>query len=72
MLVELTSLVFLLRWVELNFFAILTLKKICTTRWTSRIDAVRAVRDRYVGILKILSPISLTSEKKNEEMQPPA
>ena len=44
----------------------LTLKKLCTTRWTSGIDAVRAVRDRYVDLLKILTRISLTSDKRNE------
>ena len=37
------------RWEELrvdNSIGSLTLKKLCVTRWTSRIDSVRAVRDR--------------------------
>ena len=44
----------------------LTLKKLCTTRWSSRINAVRAVRDRYTHILKVLTRISLTSDKTSE------
>ena len=44
----------------------LTLKKRCTTRWTSRIEAVLAVRDHYVDLLKILTRVSLTSDKRNE------
>ena len=45
----------------------LTLKKLCTTRWTSRINAVRALRDRYVHILKVLAQLSLTSDNPNEK-----
>ena len=57
------------RWRDLQMEGeqgLLTLKKFCSTRWTSRIHAVRAVRDRYVHILKVLTRISLTSEKTNE------
>ena len=57
------------RWRELSIqgeTTSLTLKKLCTTRWTSRIDAVRAVRDRYVHILKVLTKISLTSDNSKE------
>ena len=42
------------------------LKKLCTTRWTSRIDAVRAMKNRYIDILKVLSKIVLTTEDKKE------
>ena len=45
----------------------LTLKKLCTTLWSSRINAVRAVRDRYTHILKVLTRISLTSDKTSEQ-----
>ena len=57
------------RWRELQIESekdSLTLKKLCTTRWSSRINAVRAVRDRYTHILKVLTRISLTSDKTSE------
>ncbi len=57
------------RWRELSIqgeSGSLTLKKLCTTRWTSRIDAVRALRDRYVHLLKVLTQISLTSDDAKE------
>ena len=44
----------------------LTLKKLCTTRWSSRINAVRAVCNRYAHILKVLTRTSLTSAKTSE------
>lgn len=57
------------RWREIGFEAekrSLTLKKLCTTRWSSRIDAVRAVRDRYPHIMRVLTRLSLTSTNKAE------
>ena len=57
------------RWEKLRVQAdrgSLTLKKLCKTRWSSRVDAVRAVRDRYPHIMKVLIRLILTSEKKKE------
>ena len=57
------------RWEELRMEAdpgSLTLKRLCETRWSSRVDAVRAVRDRYPHIMKILTRLALTSTKKKE------
>ena len=57
------------RWEELRVQAdrsFLIRKKLCETRWSSRVDAVRAVRDRYPHIMKVLTPLILTSEKKKE------
>ena len=54
------------RWRELQIESekdSLTLKKLCTTRWSSRINAVR---DSYTHILKVLTRISLTSDKISE------
>ena len=58
------------RWRELQTSgdsSFLTLKKLCTTRWTSRLDSVRALRDRYVHILKVLTRLSLVSENTKEK-----
>lgn len=44
----------------------LKLKKLCTTRWSSRIDAVRAMKNRFADILKVLMRIILTSKDSKE------
>ena len=54
------------RWQELQIEGdqdSLTLKKICSTRWNSRIDTVR---DRYTHILKVLTRISFIYEKTHK------
>ena len=43
-----------------------TLKPLCPTRWSSREEAVVALRYRYTDILKVLNQIILTSDKKDE------
>ncbi|XP_065062428.1 uncharacterized protein LOC135689204 [Rhopilema esculentum] len=57
------------RWRDLGIEAgkgSLTLKKLCTTRWSSRIDALRAVRDKYPQIMRLLMRLILTANNKNE------
>ena len=44
----------------------LKLKKLCATRWASRIDAVRVLKNRYADILKVLARISLTTKDAKE------
>ncbi|KAI4811152.1 hypothetical protein KUCAC02_014070 [Chaenocephalus aceratus] len=44
----------------------ITLKRLCPTRWSSRHDALVALRHRYGDIIKALVKISLTSDKKDE------
>ena len=43
-----------------------TLKRLCPTRWSSRHDALFALRHRYGDIIRALDKISLTSDKKDE------
>ena len=47
------------RWRELQIEAdqdsLTLMKKLCSTRWSSRIDTVRTVRDRYTHIHNILN-----------------
>ena len=43
-----------------------TLKRLCPTRWSSRHDALTAIRYRYVDVMKALAKIALLSEKKDE------
>ena len=45
---------------------LLSLKKLCPTRWSSRVDSVHAVGDRFVDILKRLRVISLTNKDRKE------
>ena len=57
------------RWGELRVEAdrgSLTLKKLCETRWCSRVDAVCAVSDRYLHMMKVLTRLIFTSERKKE------
>ena len=58
------------RWAELALtedgLKKLKLKKLCATRWASRIEAVRALENRYTDILKVLSRISLTTKDAKE------
>ena len=44
----------------------LKLKKLCATRWASRIEAVRALQKCYSDILKVLACISLTMKDAKE------
>ncbi|CAK6981674.1 hypothetical protein F7725_021412 [Scomber scombrus] len=43
-----------------------TLKSLCPTRWSSRHDALFALRHRYGDIIRALDKISLTSDKNDE------
>ena len=58
------------RWAELalteDTVNKLNLKRLCTTRWSSRIDAIRAIKSRYVHILKVLTKIGLSSKDSKE------
>uniref|UniRef100_A0A673B287 TTF-type domain-containing protein n=1 Tax=Sphaeramia orbicularis TaxID=375764 RepID=A0A673B287_9TELE len=59
------------RWALLSEFMTpesrnITLKRLCPTRWSSRHDALFALRHRYGDIMKGLVKISLTSDKKEE------
>ena len=59
------------QWHELKLeekLGALTLKKLCTTRWTSKIGAVRAVRDNYVDLFKILTPSPSHQIRGTKEM----
>ena len=59
------------RWAELALTEStvnkLKLKRLCTTRWSSRIDAVRAIKNRYSNIMKVLCKIILTGDKKQRD-----
>lgn len=43
-----------------------TLKRLCPTRWSSRHDALTALRYRYVDVMKALTKIALISKKREE------
>ena len=44
----------------------LDLKKLCPTRWSSRHESVRAVKNRQPDIIRLLTKLSLTREKGAE------
>jgi len=44
----------------------IVLKKVCTTKWESRHNTVFALKYRYKDVLKSLTNIMLTSDKKEE------
>jgi len=43
-----------------------TLKKVCSTRWSSRHQAISPIRFNFLNILKALTKIILLSKNKNE------
>lgn len=45
---------------------LITLKKVCPTRWSSRNDALLAVKKIFLLIMKTLYELNLISNKKNE------
>lgn len=47
----------------------ITLKKLCPTRWESRYDKVSALRHRYSDMMKALSKIGPTSQRKRSGMK---
>lgn len=46
-----------------------TLKRLCPTRWSSRFDSISAIRHRYVDVMRALTKISLTSDKRDERTE---
>lgn len=49
---------------ELSEHGNVTLKRLCATRWSSRCDALAALRYRYADVMKALTKITLISEKR--------
>lgn len=49
-----------------------TLKKVCPTRWSSRIQAIDSLRSRYFDVMKILTYLSLSGKNADEKVQPAA
>jgi len=59
------------RWVSLalgNDTAKIVLKKVCTTRWEAKHNAVYALKTRFIAVLKSLTTMSLTSNKSDEKL----
>lgn len=46
-----------------------TLKRVCPTRWSSRIQALDALRSRYFDVVKILTYLSLNGRNYDEERE---
>ena len=44
----------------------LSLKKLCTTRWSSRIESIRGIKNRIPDILKLLKQYSKGCESKEK------
>jgi len=51
---------------DLSAHSDVTLKRLCPTRWSSRYESLTAIRYRYVDVMKALTKIALTSDKKDE------
>nr|CAI5832818.1 unnamed protein product [Callosobruchus analis] len=47
---------------------LITLKKVCPTRWSSRNDALLAVKNNFLLIMKTLYQLNLISNKKDEQI----
>lgn len=46
-----------------------TLKRVCPTRWSSRIQALDALRSRYFDVIKILTYLSLNGKNYDEKRE---
>lgn len=59
------------RWAHLKSVSsvAVSLKRLCTTRWSSRNDCLKALSLLYVDILKVLAYISLMSRNKDEKLK---
>lgn len=57
------------RWAHLKSVSsvAISLKRLCTTRWSSRNDCLKALNLLYVDILKLLAYISLMGRNKDEK-----
>lgn len=62
------------RWASLAFgddtaktIRLKVLKKVCPTRWESRHSSVSALKQRYIGAIKSLTYMSLSSNKADEK-----
>ena len=45
----------------------ITLKRLCPTRWSSRNQALIALRSRFVDVMKLLALLSLSGKKSDEK-----
>ncbi|XP_025203365.1 zinc finger MYM-type protein 1-like [Melanaphis sacchari] len=62
------------RWASLAFgdetaktIRLKVLKKVCPTRWEARHSSVSALKERYIGVIKSLTYLSLSSSKADEK-----
>lgn len=46
-----------------------TLKRVCLTRWSSRIQALDALHSRYFDVIKILTYLSLNGKNYDEQRE---
>ena len=51
---------------DLSDHSDVTLKRLCPTRWSSRYESLTALRYGYVDVMKTLTKIALTTDKKDE------
>ena len=47
----------------------ITLKRLCPTRWSSRNQALIALRSRFVGVMKLLALLSLNGKNSEEKCE---
>ena len=47
----------------------ITLKRLCPTRWSSRNQALIALRSRFVDVMKLLALLSLSGKNSEEKCE---